>query len=482
MSAESPMMRRMKNKRFISKSNFPKKGMIRIMIVVFAVVVGVNIFGALFNNDSSDKVKSQKLPQKIEKKKDSKKIKNHSQKYFSFDEVSEIIKNKKPCFQYMQDSITKDGKTFLVNYSIDSSLQKLGIRLMKMYHPKYGAVVAIEPSTGRVLSLVSYANDSVPSLGDEMYCRSIFPAASVFKAITSSAVIEKANYTSQSMVKHVGRKSTLYKYQLAKDLASYTELPLEEAFAHSINPVFARIAMYVTGQSSVEEYANRFGFNSQIPFELPNESSHLIEPDSSFTLAELASGFNQHTTMSPLLGALIASAVCENGKMPRPYLVDSITMNDNSVLYKAGPETWKTPIKESTARELRIMMKSVVTYGTARKSFKLLRQSNQFDSIEYGGKTGSVDKDSTGRVDWFIGFARNPENIHEEIAIGAVTVHGAFWTVHSSYIAAEYIKMYMNSFRKKEQIKKEQKTIVKTETGDSLRPLKKARANCKYDR
>lgn len=474
MSAESPMIRRMKNKRFSSNNNFPKKGMIRIMIAVFAVVIGVNVFGAFFSNDSSDKVKTQKNPQKIDKKKESKEVKKTSQKYISFDEVSDIIKNKKPCFQYMQDTITKGGKILLVNYSIDSSLQKLGFKLMKKYHPKYGAVVAIEPSTGRVLSLVSYANDSVPSLGDDMYCRSTFPAASVFKTITSSAAIEKANYTSQSLVKHAGKKSTLYKYQLVKNLPSYTELPLEKAFAHSINPVFARIAMYVTGESSVEEYANRFGFNSQIPFELPNESSHFIEPDSTFTLAELASGFNQHTTMSPLLGALIASAVCENGKMPRPYLVDSITMNDNSVLYKADTETWKTPIKESTARELRIMMNSVARYGTARKSFKLLRQSNQLDSIEYGGKTGSVDKDSTGRVDWFIGFAYNPENKNEQIAIGAVTVHGAFWTVHSSYIAAEYIRMYMNSFRKKEQIKREQKTFVNTKTGDPLRPLKKS--------
>ena len=233
--------------------------------------------------------------------------------------------------------------------------------------------------------------------------------------------------------------------------------------------------MYVLGESSLEDYGSKFGFNTQVPFELPNESSRLIGTDSTFTLAELASGFNQHTTMSPLLGALIASSICENGKMPKPFMVDSVSMENDSCVYRAGNELWRTPIREGTARELRTMMQSVARYGTARKSFRQMNQSNQFESIEYGGKTGSVDKDSAGRVDWFIGFARNPVKPRERIAIGVVTVHGAFWTVHSSYIGAEYFRSYIGSLRKIEQLKIEkQKTIVKKDIGESPQPAQKS--------
>lgn len=474
MCAESPMIRRMKNKRFSSKANFPKKGMIRIMLGVFAIVIGVNVFGALFNNDSLDKVNNPKVIKKNEKKEP----KSEQKKYpFSSSDVSDLLNNNHH-FESTMDTLARNGNSYFVHYSIDTTLQKLGNKLMKMYHPKYGAVVAMDPVTGRILSLVSYVNDSVPKIGDDdLYCRSTFPAASIFKTITAAAVIEKANYSSQSIVRHVGKKSTLYKYQLLENLSSYTELPFEEAYANSINPVFARLAMYVVGENSISEYGSKFGFNSSVPFELSNESSRLIHTDTAFTLAELASGFNQNTTISPLLGALIASAICENGAMPKPSLVDSIK-NGDKCEYKAEAQTWRTPIKENTARELRVMMHSVAKYGTARKSFRTIRQTALFDTLEWGGKTGSVDKDSAGRVDWFIGFAKNPKNRNERIAVGVVTVHGAYWTVHSSYIAAEYFRTYINTLRKNEKLKKEQiETLVSKDTGESPKQQNKAQAH-----
>jgi len=187
-----------------------------------------------------------------------------------------------------------------------------------------------------------------------------------------------------------------------------------------------------------------------IPFELEIEMSQMIIGDSLFELAELASGFNQQTTISPFHGALMASTISENGKMPQPFLVDSVTRKDSCV-YKAQNRTWKTPIKGHTAGELRKMMQSVSSYGTARKSFKYIRQSPRFNNIQYGGKTGSVDRDGIGRVDWFIGFARDPVDSTQRIAVSVVTVHGAYWTVHSSFIAAEYFRHFLKSVQDKQK-------------------------------
>jgi cell division protein FtsI/penicillin-binding protein 2 len=118
---------------------------------------------------------------------------------------------------------------------------------------------------------------------------------------------------------------------------------------------------------------------------------------------------------------------------------------DDTCIYKAAKETWRTPIKESTSKELKKMMSRVSRYGTARKSFRYIHQSRRFSEIEYGGKTGSVDKDGIGRVDWFIGFARNPLEKEQQIAVSVVTVHGSNWTVHSAYIAAEIMRIYIRS-------------------------------------
>jgi len=464
----------MKEKRFCYQSWFPRKGLIRALLIVIGIFVCANLSGAIFSNDKqSDTIKSARIVKPdTDKKKNRKKpagdVPQSTARYkFSFSEVSEMVQSTSCQFSASSDTIVKDGKKYTMHYSVDPELQKLGKSLMKMYHPKYGAIVAIEPSSGRILSLISYENDTVPKIGDHLYCKSTFPAASVFKTVTAAAAIEKANYSSGSIVRHVGKKSTLYKYQLSKELSSFTELPFEEAYAHSINPVFARIGMYVVGENSLTEYAGRLGFNTQVPFELPCEVSPVKAPDSLVTLAELASGFNEETRLTPLLGAMIASAICENGKMPVPSIVDSITNGETADLYRFEKNTWRTPLREGTARELRTMMKATARIGTARKTFRIIKQTSIFDSIDYGGKTGSVDKDSTGRVDWFIGFARNPYRQKERIAVGVVTVHGAYWTVHSSYIAAEYFRNYISALRKNEKVKSDSiKMIANNDKGD----------------
>jgi peptidoglycan glycosyltransferase len=470
MSYQSPMIKRVKGT-YRVRRYIPRKGLIRILLVIIGVVIGINIFSSFSNKNKGEKTSKTKAekqkPDKVSKAEGRKKNKKRKQKEkkvvesnisdvryaMSFDDVTNVVRQKTTPLTFGTDTLKEGNRSLVVHYSIDSSLQELGGRLFKQYHPKYGAVVAIDPTNGRVLSLLSYTNDSVPVIASDLYCRNIFPAASVFKTVTAAAAIEKAGYSSESIVRHVGKKSTLYKYQLSKEITNFTELPFESAYAQSVNAVFARIGLYVLGEPAILEYGNKLGFNTNIPFELPCDKSVLMPTDSVFNLAELASGFNEHTRLSPVHGAMIAGTICENGTMYKPFVVDSMTSTDNTTLYKSVKSVWRTPLKEGTCREVRQMMRAVVRSGTARKSFKLIRKTSAFDTLEYGGKTGSVDKDTTGRVDWFIGFVRNPDNNKEHMAIGVVTIHGANWTVHSSYIAEEYFRYYIGEIRKKEKIR-----------------------------
>jgi hypothetical protein len=63
--------------------------------------------------------------------------------------------------------------------------------------------------------------------------------------------------------------------------------------------------------------------------------------------------------------------------------------------------------------------------------------------LELGGKTGNVDRDGIGRVDWFIGYARDTRGGRAPVAAGVLTVHGQLWMVHSGYIAAEMFRAYI---------------------------------------
>ncbi|NLG16363.1 MAG: hypothetical protein GX556_03400 [Fibrobacter sp.] len=486
MRSDSPMMRRVRSN--FLKYKIPKKGRIRFFLVIGLLIAGIWTGFKIFKNKTTTPepkktALSDAAPVKTAKKEKKKAVKkekparkkttarkpsaNHQKQGsklvlpFTTGDLAELVKENHPDLAHSKDSVKFRDKNLLVHYSINTGLQELGISLMNKYHPLYGAVAAIDPVSGRVLVLVTYKNDSVPDLGP-LYHRSLFPAASLFKTITAAAAIETGNLSSESMIQHAGRNHTLYRFQLERELKNFIEVPFEQAFAQSINPIFARIGMYSLQKGSLVNYGNRFGFNSPIPFDIQTEISQMNSPDSAFDIAELASGFNQQTTISPVHAAMIAGAICENGKMQKPTLIDSITMSD-SCIYRARKETWRVPIKENTSSELRKMMKGVSRYGTARKSFRYIRQSERFANIEYGGKTGSVDKDGIGRVDWFMGFGRNPDDQSQRIAVAVLTVHGSNWTVHSSFIAAELIRIHLRTLQIEQE--KLQKAIVEAKAG-----------------
>jgi len=338
------------------------------------------------------------------------------------------------------------GDTLSVILSVDTALQKYAASIFRQYKPRYAAAAAVDPSTGRVLALASYAGDGTAMDGKELYLRNCFPAASVFKTIVAAAGIERGGMHGKTTIEHFGRNHTLYTTQLKKELKVSRDITLEDAYAYSVNPVFARIALFNINKDVVTEYGRRFGFNEPVPFEYDVDKSEMFAPDTGFSVAEFASGFNRKTTITPIFGALLAGAVCESGVIFEPTVIDTVrSLRSDSCLYVRRPKVWRRAVKEQTAAELRGLMTNVTRYGTARNSFRQLRDSPRYNAFEFGGKTGSVSQAELGRVDWFAGFARNPNNKKQRIAVGVVTTHGDYWTVHSSYIAAELMKKYISN-------------------------------------
>jgi len=477
------MMRRI-NKPSAGRFNIPKKGRIRFVLILLLIAAGV-YFGISLFNDKSDSTKenetsSKKVAivkeksaskditvKKAEKVKKEKKVKEKKVRekkarnneespkplpvkkvsnQLSFEDVQRIIRQHGLDINAPEQIIIDSKDTLTLSLSIDTSLQKYANRLLRRYKPRYGAIAAIDPVTGRVLAFASYSNEGESITDNDLYLKSIFPAASVFKTITAAAGIEKAGMNRKSQIPHFGGNHTLYRTQLQENLRVSRYISLEESFAYSINPAFARIALFMTNKDALTDYGKRFGFNTPIPFELDNEISVMLEPDSMFSIAEFASGFNRQTSISPLFGALIASAVCEYGLVPQPTIVDNIhSAKRDTSIYSRPTEPWRRAVKEPTAKELKWLMTKVPHYGTARNTFRQMRNSPRFTGYEFGGKTGNVNKQGLGRVDWFVGFGRHPQDKNQRIAVGVVTTHGDYWTVQSSYISSELIRRYLTA-------------------------------------
>lgn len=423
--------------------HIPRRGRIRILLLCIIAATGYKLAAALLGS-SGDTVSSKgTVAESADTNPGKKAAAVGIGDTLDSETVAALLAKSPPRLNFDKDTCRIGDDSLLVFFTLDTALQNFVAGIFKRYRPKYGACAVIDSKNGRVLGLVDYRDDSVPPLGANLCLRSFFPAASIYKTVTAAAAIEKAGYTAQTLVPVTGRNHTLYRFQLKKEIAPWNEVLFAEAFSRSINPVFARIGMHIVGKATLEEYSERFGFNTALPFELATDTSRVNVPDdTTYQMAELASGFNRKTTISALHGALIAGAVAENGIMPRPILVDSICRIDGRRLYRSEPRAWRACISEMTACELRVMMNWVVESGTGRKGYRAVRNSAWSARLEYGGKTGSIQLDTIGRIDWFIGFTACHDDPNRDFALGIVTVHGDFWTVHSSFIGAEISRKY----------------------------------------
>jgi cell division protein FtsI/penicillin-binding protein 2 len=324
--------------------------------------------------------------------------------------------------------------------SIDETLQHYLHERLYERTSRYIAIVVMEAASGRILALVGY-DQSDPAGNPCLDAH--FPAASIFKIVTAGAAMEHCNLSSRSTLTYNGAKHTLYKSQLKDINNRYThKTTLAASFAQSVNPVFGKLGSHCLGQQALEQYAAAFGFNRAIPFELPVPPSQAPVSDDAYQWAEVASGFNRQTVISPLHGALLAAVVPNAGMLLEPTIVDRVTGPQGRVLYRSGPKTETRAVTPETALELERLMRETVSKGTARKIFRNRAKDRVLSQLVIGGKTGSIDnKAHDARYDWFVGFARHTES---QMAIAVSVV-----VAHEKYIgrrAGEYARLAIQEY------------------------------------
>jgi len=380
--------------------------------------------------------------------------KNNTKKFLVKKEIQNLIKGKN--FVNIQDKnlkIISNGLELRVNTSIDIALQQFILKKMKRSTSRYIGIVTMDPLTGRVLTMASY-DKTDPSANPCLSNR--FPAASIFKIITAAAAIEKCGFSEQSGFKYNGRKHTLYKSQLKERTNKYTNrITLKDSFAQSINPVFGKLGAIYLGKDALEKYADSFGFNSQIDFEIDISESLMHISDDPYNWAEIACGFNMDTRISPIHGALIASAIINNGKMVEPTIIDRIVDEKDNTIYKNHVILVKHSITPATSRTITNLMETTIRSGTCRKSFRGYKRDRILSKLNIGGKTGSIDnKTHDARYDWFIGFAEEKKG-PEKIAISVIVAHekyiGTRASQYARFIMKEFFRDYFAKNRQKQE-------------------------------
>lgn len=331
-----------------------------------------------------------------------------------------------------------------VELTLDPMLQRQATRSLEKYKVEYGVVVAIDPKTGALLALAEHA-ELRPELR-HLALQAEGPAASIFKVVTATALLELGGMTAeQSICVHGGHKNiTLYNLRPVANLDTRC-VTLAQALGASDNVAFARWADELLRPAQLQSVADRFLFNRRLPFLWgisPSEAR--IPTGSRLGFARAAAGF-QGTHLSPLHAALITAGLANDGVMMAPRLVQRATRGAET-LYTMEPAVLTQLASPAIARQVVHMMVQTTESGTAHKFF-YKGGKPRIPGVAVAGKTGSLAQNDTGvtrHYSWFVAAAPADD---PEIVIASLVVNGAQWTVKGAVPARELLDDY---FRRKD--------------------------------
>ncbi|MFF7334156.1 penicillin-binding transpeptidase domain-containing protein [Streptomyces sp. NPDC090306] len=300
-----------------------------------------------------------------------------------------------------------------------------------------GAVAAIEPSTGKILALVSTPSYDPQSLAGNgaaatrawkalnadpdqpmlnRAARQTYPPGSTFKVVTAAAALDAGVVrdvdeptVSPDPYTLPGTTTTL-----SNEVEGCENASLRYAFAWSCNTVFAKLGADV-GKADMGATADGFGFNDaglRIPYPVATSTF-----DTNVDRAQLAlSSIGQYNTRAtPLQMAEVAAAVANGGQVRPPYLVERTTTSDGDTVSSGGPRETRRAMNPATAMRMKELMTDVVTEGTGKNA--------AIPGATVGGKTGTAQHGigNTGTpYAWFVSWAQGEHDFEPKVAVAVV--------------------------------------------------------------
>ncbi len=343
-------------------------------------------------------------------------------------------------YERLQDLVTgRQTRGASVELTIDPVVQQAAWDALG---DQRGAVVAMDPTTGAILAMVSkpaydptalagHDFDAVRAAWDALQAdptepmanRAIagdtYPPGSTFKLVTAAAALENGLIAETP----VAAPTTLTLPQTSTQLGNFGgaacsptgALTLADALRISCNTAFAQIGIDL-GADELREQAQAFGFDTPLNVPMRVTESHFPDdPDAPQTALSAIGQYEVRVT--PLQMAMVAAAIGNGGVQMTPYLVQTVRSQDLTVVDTTEPTELGRPVSGATAAQLRDMMVGVVESGTGR--------SAQIPGVVVAGKTGTAQTtDEAAPHAWFTAFAPAAPGTVPRVAVAVVVENG----------------------------------------------------------
>ncbi len=313
---------------------------------------------------------------------------------------------------------TRQGFDVVTNLDVDG--QRAAYAALQ---GRKGAVVAIEPRTGKVRVMASvpeYDPNLIPEQADELgtdpdkpilnrTTQEAYPPGSTFKVVTATAAIDSGKVTPDTVIDGSSPRTVSGAPLENFGGTDFGPITVTDALTNSVNTVFAQIGEEV-GRSTLVEYMQRYGFFEDPKLDYPEDEmiasgvraadGQLV--DDGFDVGRVAigqGGLEGEIRATPLQMAEVAATIANGGRLMKPRLTDRVLREDGRVKERIEPDLQNTVMKESTAAALTAMMGRVVEEGTGTQA--------ALAGVQVAGKSGTAEVGANREFTqpWFIAFA-----------------------------------------------------------------------------
>ncbi|CAB4914216.1 unannotated protein [freshwater metagenome] len=315
-----------------------------------------------------------------------------------------------------------------------------------------GAVVALDPRTGRVQVMASVPDYDPNVLRSAAGTRRLnraagapllnrttqagYPPGSTFKVVTAIAAIDSGRYTPDSTV-NGSNGVRISGVPLNNDAGEdWGQISLTTALTHSVNTAWATVGEDL-GKGIMQRYMRRLGFGRPVPIDLPRSErvpsgeycrGKLVNVTSDCVdVGRMAIGQDK-LLVTPLEMAMVAAAVANGGILMHPFLATGTVDPEGRKALSVDPTQYARVMSPATARKITAMMQRVVDEGTGT--------AGALAGIDVAGKTGTAERNVDKNITqpWFIAFAP-ADNPRVAIAVTIEQVVGGFGGVDAAPIA-----------------------------------------------
>lgn len=322
----------------------------------------------------------------------------------------------------------RDPRGGNVDTTINPRIQQAGWDAMQQGcggTPCKGAVVALDPATGKILALVSapsYDPNLLASHSPEVQAQTwqrlrdnpdnpllnraiseTYPPGSTFKVITTAAALqaganETQQLTSAAKIPLPNSTATLENYG-GTPCGPGPSVSLSEAFAKSCNTAFVQLGL-LTGTDALRSMAQAFGLDSgpaPIPLQVAESTVGAIPDGAALGMTSIG---QKDVALTPLENAEVAAAIANGGVMMRPYLVESLKGPDLANISTTAPYQQRRAVSPQVAAKLTELMVGAE---------KVAQQKGAISGVQIASKTGTAEHGTDPRHTpphaWYIAFA-----------------------------------------------------------------------------